>query len=177
MLKIFVKRKWSFFNSPFLSIFAIFEIGGYARLEAVTLFMIVTKNSFSHNSIGNWTSFKLMYILYFNNKLKILKTLFKVVLRYFFDWVYNNCLVALKDLSRCGQDTLCNIHCLWKLFNKKYFQRELTFLLWMKVNNWSFPIYFFRYIFKKLRRSVLYLGEGLSKHSTLLVYTSGYAKV
>ena len=88
-----------------------------------------------------------MYILYFNNKSKILKTLFKVVLRYFFDWVYNNCLVALKDLSRCGQDTLCNIHCLWKLFNKKYFQRELTFLFWMKVNNWSFPIFFFRYIF------------------------------
>ena len=81
---MFVKRKWSFFNSPFLSIFAIFEIGGYARWEAVTLFMIVTKNSFSHHSIGNWTSFKLMYILYFNNKLEVLKTLFKVVLLTFF---------------------------------------------------------------------------------------------
>ena len=85
---MFVKRKWSFFNSPFLSIFAIFEIGGCARWEAVTLFIIVTKNSFSHHSIGHWTSFKLMYILYFNNKLKILKTLFKVVLRYFFCSVY-----------------------------------------------------------------------------------------
>ena len=44
------------------------------------MFMIVTKNSFSHHSIGNWTSFKLMYILYFNNKLKILKTLFNFFL-------------------------------------------------------------------------------------------------
>ena len=30
---MFVKRKWSFFNSPFLSIFAIFEIGGVCSLR------------------------------------------------------------------------------------------------------------------------------------------------
>ena len=90
--------------------------------------MIVTKIRFSHHSIGNWTSFKLMYILYFNNKFKILKTLFKVALLFCVSIVlFISCHFFFTDVRAVGGGGWGG----WPLLIVHYLKKTITSRPWV----------------------------------------------